>query len=572
MSRIAPVLVTGWFAVACSSDLGGSDGPGANDGTGGSSIAGDGDLPGDGDGIDADGDGRLDCVPGVRGTSQVPRLKNLEYDNTIRDLLGLTGLTESNNAPPSSLLATDQGGSLSDLGWSSYQTVAQMIAAQVMADPNMKAMFMDCDAADAGCLDTTITDFGRRAFRRPLSVDEVTLLQSLNNPALTENGTPEEIAELILYGFLVSPMFLMRSEVQETTDDNVHFALSPYEVASRLSYTLWGSMPDSTLDEAADAGQLSTKEQILAQATRMLADDKAKVMVADFHRDYLHIDVNTRWDTFVKDPALYPAFNEGLRKPMTQEVERFFEEIVFGNGTFQDLFLSTDGYVNADTAPLYGLDGGAMGADLQPTDLPDRPGFLTRVGFLSAYSAAYRTSPIVRGAFISKEVLGNEPGAPPPGAAQTPLPESPDLDTNRKKVTEQTSGGPCVQCHSKFINPPGFVLESFDTMGVPQTVERDTGAAIETSANVWIDGAAVPVANATELMNKIANSTDAQHFYSQKWVGRAFDRSPNSQDACIVEALTTNIAAGGYSVLQLIADITQADAFSVRTLETGVAQ
>lgn len=546
----------------------GSGGATSTSGTGGAgSGTGQGAAPAI---VDQNGDGRPDCVPGIYPTSQVPRLKSREYDATIRDLLGVTGLSASNGAAPSSLLPTDQDGALSDLGWSSYQTVAGMIAAQVMADSTAKAKFLSCDPAAAGCIDSTITTFGRRAFRRPLLPEEVTLFQALNNPELTETGTPDEIAELVLYGFLVSPMFLMRTEL-DTTPNGANFALSSHEVASRLSYMLWGSMPDPELDAAADAEALSTKDQILAQATRLLADDRARDMVADFHRQYLHIQLNSRWDTFVKDPDLFPEFNEELRAPMTAEVEMFFDTTVFGGGSFQDLLLSTSGFVNADTAPFYDLGATGLGTELSPVDLPGRPGFLTRVGWLSAYSAAYRTSPIVRGAFIVKEVLGIPMKPPPPGAAQTPLPDDPTLDTNRKRVDAQTAGGDCAGCHHTYINPHGFVLEAFDTLGRPQTQESDTGAAIDTAASVWIDNAAVPVAEPTALMTAIANSTDAQYYYAQKWVGYGFDRTPNSQDACIVETLAASIGGGGYRVLDLISDMTKTETFTVRAVATGVS-
>ncbi len=523
--------------------------------------------------IDADGDGRPDCVPGVLGTSQLPRLKNAEYDRTIRDLLGLTGLSASGGASPSSLLATDQTGSLSDLGWSSYQTVAEMIAAQVMADANLKANFIDCDPAAAGCLDQTITDFGRRAFRRPLSDEDVARFQALANPAHTQNGTPDEVAELVLYGFLVSPTFLMRSEVNETpSTSGGDYTLSSHEIASRLSYMLWGSMPDEALDTAADTGQLASKEQILAQAKRMVADPKAREIVAELHRDYLHMGLNTRWDTFVKEPTRYPAFNEGLRAIFRTETEMFFDNVVFNGGSFSDLFLSTQGFVNAETAALYGVDGTGLSTDLVPTELPDRPGFLTRLGFLNAFSQAARTSPILRGAFIAKDVLGTKIGTPPPGAEGTPLPESPDLKTNRERVSAQTSDAVCAECHHQYINPPGFVMEYFDTMGAPQTIEADSQEPVDTNANVYIDQVPTPISTPAELMNLIANSEGARYFYAHKWVGYAFKRASNSQDACMVEVLSANLASEGYTILDLIAELSLANSFTVRALESGVTQ
>lgn len=522
--------------------------------------------------IDTDGDGHPNCVPGLQATSQVPRLKNTEYDHTIRDLLGLSSLSASNNAPPSSLLATDQGGSISDLGWSSYQTVADMITKQVMNDATLKAKFLLCDPAAADCIASTVTEFGRRAFRRPVRADEAALLRALAVAGNTPNGTPAEVAELLLYGFLISPSFLMRSEMDESQGGAGKYTLSSYEVASRLSYMLWASMPDPALSTAADMGQLATKDQIIAQAIRMLDDDKARTMVAEFHREYLHMGVNTRWDTFVKEPTRFPAYNDGLRPVLTAETEMFFDSIVFGDGGFKDLFLSTKGHVNAETAALYGIDASGLGAELVAKDLPGRPGFLTRLGFLNVFSAASRTSPILRGAFIVKDVLGTNIGTPPPGAGQTELPNTPDLTTNRARVDAQTSDVVCAQCHHEYINPAGFAMEQFDTMGVPQTNEADTGAAIDTNVTLRIDGALVPISNAIEFQTILANSSAASYYYVEKWVSSAFNRPPNSQDACTVEALTQQLSSDGYKILDLIADITQADSFNVRAVDAGVAQ
>ena len=272
----------------------------------------------------------------------------------------------------------------------------------------------------------------------------------------------------------------------------------------------------------------------------------------------------------MKDPARFPNFTDALRGPLSQEVERFFDETTFGSGTFQDLMLSTKGYVNADTAPLYGLT--ATGTELTPVDLPTRPGFLTRVGWLAAFSEAGRTSPIVRGAYILKDVIGFDPGSPPPGASQTPLPEATaDLNTIRKRVDNMTSPAVCAQCHHEYINPLGFVMEAYDTIGAPQTVEADSGEPIDTNVELKIDGQLVPLSQPAELMALIAASPGAQHHYAQKWVEYAYRRVPNAQDACTVDQLVASIAPGGFAILDLIADLTLAESFTVRAIDTGVA-
>lgn len=517
------------------------------------------------------------CTPGVAPTSQVPRLTNAQYDRTIRDLVGVTNITAASNNVPSALLATDQAGGLSDLGWSAYQSVADMIAKQVIADPALKARFMKCTpvAGDPSCFRSTIVEFGRRAFRRPLTEGEIARFEAIvaKGPMITPAGTMDEIAEVLLYMFLISPSFIQRAEITEVADGAGRFTLSPHETASRLSYMLWGSMPDETLDAAADSGMLSTPEQVLAQAQRMLQDPKARDMVNAFHQYYLLMGAGTRWNTAQKDPALFPEFDPSMVATMTEETLRIFDKLAFlPTTTFKDYLTTNVAFVTNATAPLYGLNPASFGAELTETTLDaSRPGFLTRLGFLNNFSGYSRTSPIFRGAFITKQILGIHIDSPPPGAEQTMLPEGPDLDTNRKQVDAMTSGPDCAGCHKAYVNPPGFVMEAFDSIGAWQTTEASTGAPIDTVADVTIVDGQDPVRISTpaELMNAIANSPGAMKQYAKKWVSFAYEREGDPLDACTVDQLTAKMTAGGYTVLNLIADLSQTESFRVRAVEVS---
>ena len=313
------------------------------------------------------------CTPGIPATSQIARLTNTEYDRTIRDLLGVTELQAAANVYPSTLLATDQAGGLTDVGWSAYQSVAEMIASQVMATASLTSNFLKCTPTATGsgatCLHNTIIQFGRRAFRRPLTTDEVAAFDAIvsKGAQITPTGAQSEIAEALLYMFLISPSFLQHAETAGTADSNGHFTLSNFEVASRLSYLLWGTTPDDTLSTAADNSQLTTSAQILAQAQRMIQDPKAHDMVSDFHRFYLIMGTNTRWDQINKNTTLFPAFTTAVVPDMENETQQFFDDVVFKyGGTFQDLFLSPRAYVTAGTAPLLRAQG------LQLRNEPDR--------------------------------------------------------------------------------------------------------------------------------------------------------------------------------------------------------
>ncbi|HYQ14619.1 MAG TPA: DUF1592 domain-containing protein, partial [Polyangiaceae bacterium] len=444
--------------------------------------------------------------------------------------------------------------------------------AQVMADATLKAKFLSCATTDTACLHNTVLSFGRKAFRRPLSTEEVAAFDAIiaKGATITKTGAPDEIAEALLYLFLISPSFLQRGEITETADGAGHFTLSSYEVASRLSYMLWGSAPDDVLNQAADANQLTTAEQLKAQAERMLAMPQARDMVGAFHRSYLLMGTNTRWDNSNHDTALFPQFNKSLVPVLSDETQKFFDYITFDQkGSFADLLLSDVAFVNSATAPFYGLDPAQFGTTLTQVKLDgsQRPGFLTRLGFLNAYSSYNRTSPILRGAFITKQVLAVPIGSPPPGAETTPLPATADLDTNRKQVDQQTSATACATCHHNFINPPGFAMEAFDAAGRWQTVEASTKVPIDTSVDAMIDGAAVHLNGPAELMAKIAASPGAQRSYAEKWVSYAYERPSNANDACTVDALSQKLTMSGYNVLNLIADLTQTESFRKRVVE-----
>ncbi|WP_437608165.1 DUF1592 domain-containing protein [Sorangium sp. So ce834] len=509
------------------------------------------------------------CIPGLPATSQLPRLLNRQYDNTVRDLLGVTRVG-AEGKPPSELLVSDFDGPMTPDAWRIYQEVAAAIAKDVMAGPN-KSKFISCDPAASGCLTQTIQTFGRKAFRRPLTAEEVARFEKLGQT--TPAGTPAEVAETTLYAFLVSPSFLMLPELTTTpasSGDGIQ--LSSYEVATRLSYLLWGSAPDDTLNAAADNDELQTKEQILAQAQRMIdVREKTGPLVAAFHRNWAQMDNDlAHWWKGDHDTETYPLYNASAKPSWQAELDAFFEEVAFGGGSFKDLLLSNVAFVNKENAAIYGLDPASYGAELTKVELDanERPGFLTRVGFLSSYSSYNATSPILRGAFIATYLLGVNPGPPLPGA--TMLTVDGQFDTQRAYVEALTKPESCKGCHA-VVNPPGFVMEGFDGIGKMQTTDPRGGvidASVTTNTIDFGDGNVKEITSPFELMQEIAQVQKAKELYAQAWVSYAFGRLPNGKDKCVVDMLQAKLSESGYSVLDLMADLTQADSFRVRIRET----
>lgn len=522
-------------------------------GPGGGAAGGIGTIP---------GGGATTCVPGVPATSQMPRLTRLQYDNTIKELLGL-------DTQPSAMLAPDTTGSVDQRAWDGFQAAAESLSQAVLTTAAAKAKVIPCAPSGDGaaCAKTFIDSFGKKAFRRPLTADESARFNALyaNRMTLTAGGTFEQAAQLIIKAFLMSPSFLTKGEISEATPENGTFLLSGYEVATRLSYTLWNSMPDEALFTAAAGGKLNTTAGILAEAQRMLKDVRARAMVGAFHEGYAHMGEGTRWADYARDAALYPTFDKATIPMMAEETRRIFDYLTFEkNATFKELLTSPVAFVNAPLASLYGVPG-TFGTDytMVSLDPATRSGVFTRAGFLAAYSLFNRPSPILRGAFLQKEVLCTTIAPPPPGVEGTPLPTT--GVTNRERVEQQTAGAECATCHHTVINPTGYALEAYDAIGAYQPNEG--GRAVDATANVLIDGKAVPVTGAVDLMNKIAASAQAQRCYAQKWVESAYQRVLTPQDVCTVQGLAAKVGQNGYTVVNLVADLTQSPSFRYRAKE-----
>jgi hypothetical protein len=510
------------------------------------------------------------CSPGIPVTTQIPRLLNRQYDAVVKTVLGVTSVG-TDNKPPSQLLVADSDGPMTPDAWRIYQDVGGRIAHAVITGPN-KSKFIRCDPAAAGCLEQTIKTFGRKVFRRPLSDAEVTRFKNLSQTSPAP--TPDEVAETTLQAFLVSPSFLLLPELTTTkAPTGQGIQLSNYEVATRLSFLLWGSVPDDALNAAADANQLQTKAQILSQAQRMIAlRENTGPLVASFHRNWVQMDNgNAHWWKIDHDPKTYPLFSAAAKTSQQAELDAFFQEVAFTGGSFDDLLLSNIAFVNNDTAALYGLDRSKYGAELTKVELDamQRPGFMTRAGFLSSYADYDSTSPILRGAFISVYMLGVNPGPPIPGA--TMMTVSGNFKTQREYVEALTKPSACTGCHSGIINPPGFVLESYDAIGKWQTVDP-RGGPIETTVTTatvnFGDGKSKQISSPSQLMQEIAQTPKAKQLYAQAWVSYAFGRDPNANDQCVVDQLNTKLSQSGYTILSLLADLTQADSFRLRVRGT----
>ena len=328
-------------------------------GSGGSSTGSGGSSTGSG-GSSTDGGNPPDpstivCSPGIPATTQFRRILNTQYDATVKDLLGVTSVTApEGTGVPSSVLYADENGPMVSDAWRIYNDVGAAIADQVMASSTLKTNFITCDPSASGCLMQTIQTFGRKAFRRPLTTDEVTRFMALGTG--TPTGMPAEVAAATLYAFLVDPSFLYIEETNTTAApapaSSGTLQLSSYEVAARLSYMIWGSTPDATLSTAADNNQLQTKAQILTQAQRMVAvKAKTAAQLSAFHDHWVQMDNSGQhWWHIDHDTTVFPLYSINDRSAYQGEMDSFFATVA-QTGQYKDLFLSNIGFVNNQDRP-----------------------------------------------------------------------------------------------------------------------------------------------------------------------------------------------------------------------------
>lgn len=521
------------------------------------------------------------CKAGLPTTSQIPRLLNRQYANVVRDLLGVTKIGTEALADT---MYPDFTGNMTNTAWDSYKSTASKIAAAVVADSMLKSKFISCDPTVAGCIKTTVEAFGKKAYRRALRADEVAKFEAFGT--ITPKGTANEVTAALIEAFLLSPSFLLMPEIGKVGADGVAVAeaatatdgtpglkLTSNEVATKLSFMLWGTIPDAMLETAAASDMLQTGAQIRAQAERLAKDPKAGEMLAAFHNEWARVnDSGAHWyEGRDHNPTKFPGYKPEAKASYRAEMNAFFADVAL-SGTFQDLFTSKVGFVNKDNAHIYGLDPANYTMELKKETLADRPGFLTKAGFLSSYSNYEASSPILRGSFVGIWIMSLPIGAPDPAfAMMTPTGTFTTQRAYVEALTEKT--GACMGCHAG-VNPPGYIFEKFDAIGKVQTKDPlggDITPAI-TTANVNFgvkaDGTPDirPISSPEQLMEAVASMSTPGNRYAKVLVEFGYGRDNNQYDQCVVDQLAAKIKAGAYPITNLAADLTLADSFRLRTV------
>jgi hypothetical protein len=365
----------------------------------------------------------------------------------------------------------------------------------------------------------------------------------------------ESGARLLIEAFLQSPYFLYRVEAGATAVNGL-IPLDAYEVAARLSYTLWDTMPDDELFQAASASALATREQVALQARRLLESERAAEVLGSFHRQLFRTE---RYQGIANEP-------EGLADMAEEEHRLFVKHVVFdAAGSLKDLLTTNQTFVNSTLAELYGVPGNFTDQfELTELDPSERAGFLTQVGFLASNANSGIPDPIHRGIFLSRDLACLSIPVPPGDIP--PLPNAAGR-TNRETVEShtETPGSVCASCHGTFINPFGFPFEYYDGLGRYRTL--DNGQPVNGAATVKLGLETVEVNNGVELVAALSESQAVHDCYAGHWLEFAMGRNTVRTDQNLITRVAKASKENNVAIKEILVELISSPAFLNRSTQ-----
>ncbi len=513
--------------------------------------------PTDGEGGAESTDGeQAECDAGDWLAPQTRRLSHDEYRNTVADLFApieLPAVTLVRDSAPLGFDNTATALGVNALLVEQYETAATQLAEVAVLSLDT---LVPCAETDAACPQQFIEGFGARAFRRPLTDEEtaqyVEFFES-RDPGVDFAGR----VQLLVAAMLQSPYFLYRAELGQMGAQE-HAVATEYEIASRMSYLLWQSMPDDELFAAAAAGELSDPVRRREIATQMLASDRARVAVGSFHRQWWELDA---LELKPKDPGTFPDFDEQVRASLGDELQSFADHVVFeAEGTVAALFTSPQAVLDARAASIYGVsvpdDGQRHVVELDPSE---RAGLLTRAAFLATQAYPQTGSPPRRGKFVIERLLCSELPSPPGDADLTPPTPEPGAKTNRELFEEKTAEPHCWGCH-QVLHGVGFGFEHYDAIGRYQTL--DSGLPIDATGQLIGSDVDGPFDGAVELSQLLASSEQVESCVTRQWFRFAYGRAETPQDECRIDHLRDRLAEADGSIQALLLDLIASEDFT----------
>jgi hypothetical protein len=538
---------------------------------------------GSGGGAAGTGAGGVVVPPGTLdvGSVAVHRLNNLEYDNTMRDLLGVDGMAQKS-------FQHDETGTFdndadmftfNDARYEQYFTNADTIGETVFADTaptglrqtyvyGLVAPACTPSATDTKCSSQIINAFAQKAWRRPVSAAELAELVKLSTDAVGLGETADGGIKQVVKTILASPQFLYRIELDPNPGTATAHALDPYELATRLSYLGWSSMPDKTLFDLAASKQILTDAVLTQQVDRMLADPKAASFTASFAGQWLG---TRKMQSYQVEPTAFPTFDEPLRAAMIQEELTYFNEFLTGPLPMTEFLTTHDNFVNTRLAKHYGfpaVDPAAGFVKVTNAD-PNRIGFMGLGSFLTFSSYNYRTSPTVRGRWILENLLCTPimpPAVPPPKLDMNAPATDPNVQQEnvRARLEMHRQAAPCSTCHA-VLDPIGLGLENFDGIGAYRTRYGDaTSPTIDASGMLPTGEMFSSVSQLASILSSGDHLAKLKDCASRKLMTYALSRELGPSDDPYVNQIQTSWATQGWGLKALMKDIVLNDTFRKR--------
>ncbi|MEO8905961.1 MAG: DUF1588 domain-containing protein [Polyangiaceae bacterium] len=505
----------------------------------------------------------LVCKADEHPTSPLSLLTRVQYDATVADLLGDTSNPSASFPPENQVSGYNNNTAVhiaNPLLVEQFMDAAEAISGRAVA-ANLSTLSPCAGttvAEQTACGTTFINTFGKRAFRRPLLTDEAQAFNTLFAGMTASRGYSAAV-ELTIQAFLQSPQFLYRADTSRAaTPETGAVALDPYQLASRLSYFLTGSMPDDALFAAADAGKLLSASEIETQARRLLETPKARLMVRDFNQQWLGL---SGLAGLARNSPDATTDVKGIGDDYRESLLQFLDSAYWDKGDLNSLFLSPDIYVNARLAGVFGVNAPASGY-AKVSGAPGEVGLLTQPALLSMLAHSDQSGPVQRGVFVRQQILCNP--VPPPPANLNPVAPDPDPTlTTRERFGVHTMNPACSGCH-KLIDGTGFGFENYDQFGRYRTEEN--GLPVDASGEIigmggGLDGTFV---GAEELSKRIAGSARAQNCLATNWFRYAMGRVETEADGCSVIDVQKKFVASGGQFKELLVALTQTDAFRYR--------
>lgn len=579
-------------ALACTGTAGGQ-GPGA--GTGGAATTGTGSAPGGGtggsggptgsggggvptgsggaagSGAGSGGAAVLQACPTAEITpTPLRRLTKFEYANVVKELLKV-------DPAPVADMPVDEvtdgfnnnAGVLtvSPLHAEKYVLVAEALAKAAVKNLSTLTTCNTTTTGEDACATQFARSFGRRAFRRALTPADETFLMSAYSAGKT-GGTYAEGIEVMIRAALQAPDFLYRLETTAPAAATTKLVpLGPYELATRLSFLVWGTGPDDALLDVAARGGLGTRTDVATRARDMLKDPRAKIAITEFYNQWMG---TSRLDTLSKSATLFPSYSNALRDAMARELPAFVDHVLWSGGDRKlgTLLTSPLAFVSGPLAQLYGVTAPAGAAStpqmVMTPAAQGRSGLLTQAGFLAVQAHPDQTSPVLRGKFVRTKLMCQPPPPAPPDADITP-PSVTEGGTARDRFSAHSAAGTsCSGCHV-LMDPIGFAFENFDAVGSYRTTEAgktiDASGAINAAKDPALGGAFTGV---KELGGKLAASDQVRDCVATQWFRFAAGRAEEGPDGCSLTTMQDAFTASNGDLVELVVAMTQTDAFWYR--------